>query len=393
MPEGRSRGKSNSADFGCQHQRLSLTHTRTPHRDLGCAGTSGEVVAEQSPGEDDHAVGRVVHDHPSIAVDSGQLLMLYPVRGTADRFESQVGGPLCREQLWARRAPVNDSGDPFVLVGSFQHGNDRPTADQGAWTDHHHGKVADFGCTRSHEAKETKEGYCSNTQPCLYNPRNDLTRSFLELIAGRQASARARAKQAPVVAVFGKRWGGELRLPQKDGAGSYFVDWVLALLDANGKLKEFVAVEVQTIDTTGNYRNGREALLTPERTNPATTAGLNWENVNKRILPQLIYKGQVLQREALCRKGLFFVCPQPVYTRIMARLGGVGGLIRYALQPASITFLAYEHEEAGIIDGTTVPLKALPPHSTTVYKVQEAFNNVTLPDENVYKTAIEAALG
>lgn len=29
----------------------------------------------------------------------------------------------------------------------------------------------------------------------------------LELIAGRQASARARAKQAPVVAVFGKRWG------------------------------------------------------------------------------------------------------------------------------------------------------------------------------------------
>ena len=77
----------------------------------------------------------------------------------------------------------------------------------------------------------------------------------------------------------------------------------------------------------------------------------------------------------------------------MARLGGVGGLICYALQPASITFLAYEHENADIIDGATVPLKALPPHSTTVYKVQEAFNNVTLPDENVYKTAIEAALG
>lgn len=215
-----------------------------------------------------------------------------------------------------------------------------------------------------------------------------------ELITGGKASARAREINQPVVAVFGKRWGGELRLPQKDGAGSYFVDWVLALLHSSGKLKEFVAVEVQTIDTTGNYRNGREALLTPERTNPATSAGLNWENVNKRILPQLIYKGQVLQREALCRKGLFFVCPHPVYTRIMARLGGSGGLIRYALQPASITFLAYQHDLSnGIIDGATVPLKADPPHSTTVYKVQEAFNNVTLPDENVYKTAIEAALG
>ena len=32
------------------------------------------------------------------------------------------------------------------------------------------------------------------------------------------------------------------------------------------------------------------------------------------------------------------------------------------------------------------------PHSTTVYKVQEAFNNVTLPDENVYRDAIVAAL-
>lgn len=215
-----------------------------------------------------------------------------------------------------------------------------------------------------------------------------------ELIAGGRASTRAREKQAPVVAVFGKRWGGELRLPQKDGAGSYFVDWVLALIDGNGKLKEFVAVEVQTIDTTGNYRNGREGLLSPERTNPSTSAGLNWENVNKRILPQLIYKGQVLQREELCKKGLFFVCPQPVYTRIMSRLGGSAGLIRYALQPASITFIAYEHDlENGIIDGAMVPLKALAPHSTTVYKVQEAFNNVTLPDENVYRTAIEAALG
>lgn len=230
-----------------------------------------------------------------------------------------------------------------------------------------------------------------------YRPLYDVARLAFEadfdLVAGGEAATRAKERARQVVAVFGKRWGGELRLPQKGGTGSYFVDWVLALLDTRGRLREFVAVEVQTIDTTGNYRNGREGLLSPERANPPTTAGLNWENVNKRILPQLIYKGQVLQREALCRKGLFFVCPQPVYARIMARLGGGDGLIRYALQPASITFLAYEHDEAGILDGDTVPLRALPPHSTTIYKVQEAFNNVTLPAENVYQAAIEAALG
>jgi len=78
----------------------------------------------------------------------------------------------------------------------------------------------------------------------------------------------------------------------------------------------------------------------------------------------------------------------------MSRLGGSGGLLRYALQPASITFLAYDYDLGqDVADGSLMSLKANPPHSTTVYKVQEAFNNVTLPDENVYRDAIIAALG
>lgn len=216
----------------------------------------------------------------------------------------------------------------------------------------------------------------------------------VHLVAGPQAIKRARQLNEPVIAVFGKRWGRELRLPKRDGVGGYFVDWVLAKLDASGRLEEFVAVEVQTIDTTGNYREGRSALLSPERLNPKTTAGLNWENVSKRILPQLIYKGQVLQREDKCRKGLFFVCPKPVYERIVARLGGISNLPRHPLQPASITFMPYAHDlEAGLVDGFPVLLKAYPPHNTAVYRVQEAFNNVTLPEQNVYGDAILSALG
>lgn len=215
----------------------------------------------------------------------------------------------------------------------------------------------------------------------------------LPLSPGRKAVTDARESGQTTVAVFGKRWGGELRLPQKDGINSYFVDWILALLDGEGNLVEFVAIEVQTIDTTGNYRASRAALLTDERDIVQSSVGLNWENVNKRILPQLIYKGQILQREELCRKGLFFVCPTPVYDRIMRRLGGADGLVRYALQPASITFMAYGLDMfVPVEDGNSVPLRADTERSTTVYKVQEAFNNVTLPDENVYKTAIETAL-
>ena len=134
--------------------------------------------------------------------------------------------------------------------------------------------------------------------------------------------------------MFGKRWGGELRLPQRNGVGAYFVDWILARLSPTGQLLEFVAVEVQSIDTTGNYRNGRCLLASPRRTD-ATTAGFNWENVNKRIIPQVIYKGHVLQREALCQKGLFFVIPSPVYERIMSRLGGESNLLHYPLQSSA----------------------------------------------------------
>lgn len=214
-----------------------------------------------------------------------------------------------------------------------------------------------------------------------------------DLIPGREAIAHAIDTKTPCVAVFGQRWGGELRLPQKSGRGGYFVDWVLAKIDAQGELEEFVAIEVQTIDTTGTYRNGFESLKS-DRSIVKTTAGLNWENVSKRILPQLIYKGQILQREELCRKGLFFVCPQPVYERIMGRLGGQEGLVKYALQPASITFVVYDHNHTPEYDESKlVPIEEKITHSTTVYKLQEAFNNVTLPEENVYKAAILKALG
>ncbi len=214
-----------------------------------------------------------------------------------------------------------------------------------------------------------------------------------DLVPGHEAVAYARENSKPCVAVFGKRWGGELRLPQKSGRGGYFVDWVFAKLDTAGELEEFVAVEVQTIDTTGSYRNGYEALKNG-RSVINTTAGLNWENVSKRILPQLIYKGQILQREEMCKKGLFFVCPEPVFERIMDRLGGQNGLVRYALQPASITFVVYNHDLSGaVINAELIPLRETLTHSTTVYKVQEAFNNVTLPEENVYQKAILKALG
>ena len=213
----------------------------------------------------------------------------------------------------------------------------------------------------------------------------------LNLYSGRIAIEKSK-EEGGAVAVFGHGWGGELRLPQRKGTGAYFVDWVLARLNGKGELEEFTAIEVQTIDTTGNYQTARQHLL-DSREMVSDTVGLNWENVNKRIIPQLIYKGQVLQREELCKSGLFFVSPKPVYDRVLERLGGKMKIPNFPSQPAAIHFIAYDVITSDVhTDGKIMPLGVIEEHCTTVYKVQEAFSAVTLPEGNVYRDAILQSL-
>ena len=73
------------------------------------------------------------------------------------------------------------------------------------------------------------------------------------------------------VAVFGRYWGQELPLPRPRGAAGaasrkYYVDWILAKLDGGGDLAELTAVEVQTVDTTGNYSDQARAFFVVGRT-------------------------------------------------------------------------------------------------------------------------------
>ena len=202
------------------------------------------------------------------------------------------------------------------------------------------------------------------------------------------------------VVVFGHYWGQELALPRPRGSeatGQYYVDWILAKLDSRGAIQEFTAVEVQTIDTTGNYSDQAQSFFSglpytdaQGRTPGYSNAGMNWENVNKRILPQIIYKGHALRRERRCTKGLYFVCPKQVYSRIKQRLGGT--LHEYHPSQGAITFLAYE---------LGPPVQAAPHRgitlndrfTTTVDQIATAFTSpMNLPDQNVYEAAINAAL-
>jgi hypothetical protein len=192
------------------------------------------------------------------------------------------------------------------------------------------------------------------------------------------------------VAVFGKRWGKELRLPQRSGRGGYFVDWILARIGKSGKMSEFVAVEVQAIDTTGNYRAERDAYLRGNEYKSNSNAGLNWENVSKRILPQIIYKGHVLRHEQLCKKGLFFVCPTPVYERVEERLGK--SMVSYHFQPGALTFQWY-NIGSNVAHGRARNLTFEGEFTTTVDQVALAFTApANLPPAGVYQRAIESEL-
>jgi hypothetical protein len=117
---------------------------------------------------------------------------------------------------------------------------------------------------------------------------------------------------------------------------------------------------------------------------------MNWENVNKRILPQLIYKGQVLRREAKCTKGLFFVCPRQVLERVRERLGN--NMQQYVLANSTITFRSYELAPA--VPGQPIRnLVFAEEFTTAVDEVARALtfpNN--LPDMGAYETAINSAL-
>ncbi len=217
-----------------------------------------------------------------------------------------------------------------------------------------------------------------------------------DLIVGSDVSSyRKNNPGKPCVIVFGKRWGKELRLPsraKKSGGsrGAYFVDWILAHVDDAGKLLGFVAIEVQSIDTTGNYQAERLAYLKTGSFKGNSTAGLNWENVNKRILPQIIYKGHVLRREPLCQKGLFFICPTPVYHKIAERLGG--SLTEIHQQAGSVTIMWYDIG-APVPEGQIRALELGGQSTTTIDQVALAFTAPSnLPPAKVYEQAIIAEL-
>ena len=200
------------------------------------------------------------------------------------------------------------------------------------------------------------------------------------------------------IVTFGKRWGKEIRVPQLSETGEEknksfsSADWILARVTEAGKLIEFVPVEVQSMDTIGSYQSvwcEMNGLPLPEGHHPKKQPGINWENVNKRILPQLLTKGNVFRRERLCLKGIFFVCPTPVYNALIRRLGAK--LSQFPMQAGAITFRHYSLSQAP--HGQMRPLTLGGEFTTTIENLRDVFNStLNLPEMGVIANKIEQEL-
>ena len=110
------------------------------------------------------------------------------------------------------------------------------------------------------------------------------------------------------VVALGQNSGKEVKLRKMS------MDWVLAHI-VDGTLVGYVGIEVQSIDITGNYRDAWYAARDQKTSIPPSEHGLNWANVHKRLIPQIIRKSLVYSKSSFVTQGLYFIVPEPVYQR------------------------------------------------------------------------------
>jgi len=152
---------------------------------------------------------------------------------------------------------------------------------------------------------------------------DDATNKKLKIFTADEYSSMKKRGDLPAeyVVLFGHNSGGEIAL-SNPGVISLSLDWVAAHM-VGGQLASIIPCEVQSIDITGNYRSAWMAYSAELASIPDSKHGMNWANVWKRMIPQLILKGAVASTSQMCKYGLYFIVPDRVYVQFEKIVGGV----------------------------------------------------------------------
>ena len=120
------------------------------------------------------------------------------------------------------------------------------------------------------------------------------------------------------VVALGHNSGREVQIGR-----SLSMDWILAKI-VDCRLSEYTGIEVQSIDITGNYRDcwhGYRNLKEGTISIPSSEHGMNWANVHKRLIPQIVRKGRVYSKSKLVNHGIYFILPEIVYQKFENIIG------------------------------------------------------------------------
>ena len=108
----------------------------------------------------------------------------------------------------------------------------------------------------------------------------------------------------------------ETKLLDANGQSAGNIDFVLVAYDDNGKLIDFVSLEVQGVYISGNLRNPFEDYMQNPNENFEWQTGYNYpkpdylSSSRKRLIPQMLYKGGIFQawkkKQAVALQKSFF---------------------------------------------------------------------------------------
>ncbi len=211
-------------------------------------------------------------------------------------------------------------------------------------------------CSKTNHNRTEVYGTCSATslgQDCIICPNRLYAGNYQILVDVAQdafgpglelysyddyVTRRRRGAFETCIVALGQRSGKEVKLGRQ-----LSMDWVLAKVSGQ-TLLGYVGVEVQSIDISNNYRDNwaayRQLPSNPSAIIPASEHGMNWANVHKRLIPQLIRKGLIYSRSRHVTSGLYFLLPEIVYRRFEMIIGADIPLVEENA-PGNLTVFTY----------------------------------------------------
>lgn len=229
----------------------------------------------------------------------------------------------------------------------------------------------------------------ANKYDCIRKVSEDAFGKIPMLMFKEYWENRAKLSSQEVVVALGQNSGREIRLGTK-----LSMDWVLARVKG-GKLMEYVGIEVQSIDITGNYRDNwhyfSEQKFLSKRNVPPSENGYNWANVHKRLIPQIIRKGLIYGNSELVNHGLYFILPEIVYRKFEE----VVGRLKEVSKPAKEVMTVHTYELGDYVpEGKIRPLRQV----RTVHFLAKDFASafiagINLPSGDELDNCIKRMLG